>query len=62
MSKLRIALIQMHVEEDKLKNIAIASDFVRKAAEQGVDIAVLPEMFNCPYKTSNFPIYAEDRQ
>jgi predicted amidohydrolase len=59
MSKPRVALIQMHVEEDKLKNIEIASEFVKKAAEQGIDMAVLPEMFNCPYKTSNFPVYAE---
>lgn len=60
MNKLRVALIQMHVEEDKLKNIAIASGFVKSAAEQGVDMAVLPEMFNCPYKTANFPVYAEE--
>lgn len=60
MNKLRVAMIQMHVEEDKLKNIANASEFVRKAAEQNIDMAVLPEMFNCPYKTSNFPVYAEE--
>ncbi|HWQ29502.1 MAG TPA: carbon-nitrogen hydrolase family protein [Negativicutes bacterium] len=60
MKKPKVALIQMHVEEDKLKNIANASDFVKEAVKQGADIAVLPEMFNCPYKTSNFPIYAEE--
>jgi predicted amidohydrolase len=60
MNKPRVAMIQMHVEEDKLKNIANASEFVKKAVEQGVDIATLPEMFCCPYKTSNFPIYAEE--
>ncbi|HYE82075.1 MAG TPA: carbon-nitrogen hydrolase family protein [Clostridia bacterium] len=60
MNKPRVAMIQMHVEEDKLKNIANASEFVRKAAEQNADIAVLPEMFNCPYKTPNFPAYAEE--
>lgn len=59
MNKPRIAMIQMHVEEDKLKNIANASELVKKAVEQGIDMAVLPEMFNCPYKTSNFPVYAE---
>jgi len=59
-NKPRVAMIQMHVEEDKLKNIANASEFVRKAAEQNADIAVLPEMFNCPYKTPNFPAYAEE--
>ncbi|MHB1393347.1 MAG: carbon-nitrogen hydrolase family protein [Clostridia bacterium] len=60
MNKPRVSMIQMHVEEDKLKNIANASAFVKKAAEQGVDMAILPEMFCCPYKTSNFPVYAEE--
>ena len=60
MNKPKVALIQMHVEEDKLRNMVKASDFIRKAAEQNIDIAVLPEMFNCPYKTSNFPVYAEE--
>ncbi|MDD4503550.1 MAG: carbon-nitrogen hydrolase family protein [Clostridiaceae bacterium] len=59
MNKPRIALIQMHVEEDKLRNIANASELVKKAAEQNADMVILPEMFCCPYKTSNFPIYAE---
>lgn len=59
MNKPRVAMIQMHVEEDKLKNIANASEFVKKAKEQGADITILPEMFNCPYKTSNFPVFAE---
>lgn len=60
MNKPKVAMIQMHVEEDRLKNIANASEFVKKAVEQGADIAILPEMFNCPYKTSNFPVYAEE--
>lgn len=60
MSNPKVAVIQMHVEEDKMKNMANAAAFVKEAAEQGADIAILPEMFNCPYKTSNFPIYAEE--
>ncbi|MCI6738160.1 MAG: carbon-nitrogen hydrolase family protein [Intestinibacter sp.] len=59
MNKIKIALIQMHVEEDKHKNLENASEFVKKTAEDGCDIAVLPEMFTTPYKTDNFPIYAE---
>jgi predicted amidohydrolase len=59
MNKPRVAAVQMNVNEDKMKNIANASTFIKKAAEQKADIVVLPEMFNCPYKTSNFPIYAE---
>ncbi|MDY4576289.1 MAG: carbon-nitrogen hydrolase family protein [Intestinibacter sp.] len=59
MNKIKIALIQMHVEENKYKNLENASEFVKKVAEEGCDIAVLPEMFTTPYKTENFPIYAE---
>ena len=59
MNKIKIALIQMHVEEDKCKNLENAGEFVKKVAEEGCDIAVLPEMFTTPYKTENFPIYAE---
>lgn len=56
---MKIALIQMHVEEDKLKNLENASEFIKKVSNEGCDIAVLPEMFTTPYKTDNFPIYAE---
>jgi len=59
MNKPRVTIIQMHVEEDKLKNIVNASEFVKQAADKNADMAILPEMFCCPYKTSNFPIYAE---
>jgi omega-amidase len=47
------------VVEDKMENLRNAALQVKKAAEMGADFAVLPEMFNCPYETSNFPIYAE---
>lgn len=59
MNKIKIALIQTHVEENKFNNIKNASEFVKKATSEGCDIAILPEMFTTPYKTSNFPIYAE---
>ncbi|MGN1031870.1 MAG: nitrilase-related carbon-nitrogen hydrolase, partial [Intestinibacter sp.] len=56
---MKIALIQMHVEEDKYKNLENAREFVKKVADEGCDIAILPEMFTTPYKSDNFPIYAE---
>ncbi len=59
MNKIKIALIQTHVEENKFDNIKNASEFVKKATNEGCDIAILPEMFTTPYQTSNFPIYAE---
>ena len=59
MSKIKIALIQMHVEKDKYKNLETANTFIKKVAQEGCDLAILPEMFTTPYKTDNFPIYAE---
>lgn len=60
MNKVKIGLIQMRIQEEKMKNIETAKKFITKLAEEGADIAVLPEMFNCPYNTDNFPIYAEE--
>ena len=56
---MKIAVIQMLVGDDKLLNLDRACDFVAQAAQGGAQVAVLPEMFNCPYKTENFPVYAE---
>lgn len=50
----------MKVQEDKRKNVKIAKEFIERIAKEGGDIAILPEMFNCPYNTVNFPIYAEE--
>ena len=60
MNKMKIGLIQMKVQEEKLKNIDVAKRFIARVVEEGADMAVLPEMFNCPYNTANFPIYAEE--
>ncbi len=54
-----VALIQLKVESKKAENLDRALACIRQAAAQGADIAVLPEMFNCPYQTINFPLYAE---
>lgn len=59
MNKLKVAIIQMIVVKDKMKNIEKASDFIKNVIKEDIDIAVLPEMFLCPYDQSNFPIYAE---
>ena len=53
MNKIKVALIQMHVEEDKDKNLQTARKFVNKAANDGCDLAILPEMFTTPYKTTS---------
>ncbi len=56
---MRVAMIQMQVGEDKVGNLYHAMDLISKAKAGGADLAVLPEMFCCPYETPRFPIYAE---
>ena len=42
----------------KLINIAKAQEMVTSAASKS-DIVVLPEVWNSPYATQSFPVYAE---
>ncbi|NJD01539.1 MAG: carbon-nitrogen hydrolase family protein [Ruminiclostridium sp.] len=55
----RLALCQMDIVDDKGKNVAKALEMLDKAAAGGAAVAVLPEMFNCPYDNSKFSEYAE---
>lgn len=56
---MKIALLQTPVVESKAENLQTAEDCIRTAVENGADIAVLPEMFNCPYSSKYFTKYAE---
>ena len=56
---MKIALIQMKVGMDKDKNLEKARRMVLQAGREGARIAVLPEMFCCPYESKSFPLYAE---
>jgi len=56
---MKLALIQMAAQTDKEASLQLAESYIRKAAAEGADLAVLPEMFCCPYSTENFPVYAE---
>ena len=56
---MKIAAIQMAVGQDKMENVMRAGRYLEQAAAQGADLAVLPEMFCCPYQTELFPVYAE---
>lgn len=58
-SKLRLALIQMSVGDNKAKNIARAVQLIREAAGGGAQLVALPECFNSPYGTNYFHQYAE---
>ena len=58
-SKFKLALIQMKGAATNDENLKNAVQKITEAALQGADIVVLPEMFSCPYKASNFPVYAQ---
>jgi omega-amidase len=59
MDVIKIALIQMKVLEKKKDNLIKAEEKIIKASNDGAKLIILPEMFNCPYKESYFPEYAE---
>ena len=59
MNKINIALCQMNVVDNKEENIRKAIQMIRESKKQGADLAVLPEMFNCPYENEKFIEYAE---
>ena len=56
--ELKIAQIQMPVTADREENIRCACDMVRQAGD--IDMAVLPEMFCCPYDNACFRPYGEE--
>ncbi|KAG6545177.1 hypothetical protein Mapa_013289 [Marchantia paleacea] len=58
--KYKIALCQLSVTKDKVVNIAHAQRAIEAAADEGAQLIVLPEMWNCPYSNDSFPIYAEE--
>ena len=59
MNSIKIALCQMNVVDNKEKNIEKAIQMIKESKKQGADLAVLPEMFNCPYENEKFVEYAE---
>ena len=54
---MRVALIQMPVVHNKQANLDTAVQKIRNAAAEGIDFAVLPEMFCCPYGNEHFAVY-----
>ena len=57
---MKIGLCQLRVEPEKEKNLEKAARMLKTAAGAGAEMAVLPEMFNCPYQQDLFPVYAEE--
>lgn len=60
MSKIKIALCQMDVIDNKQENILKATSMINEAASLDSNFVVLPEMFNCPYSNDKFVEYAEE--
>lgn len=59
MNTIKVAMLQTKVWEEKEKNIQQLEKLLKKLEAERLDLVTLPEMFNCPYQTSNFPVYAE---
>jgi len=62
MKIIKIANLQLKVYADKKENVNQIRRILEKDELAEVDFITLPEMFNCPYQTSNFPVYAEEDQ
>ncbi|WP_330577777.1 carbon-nitrogen hydrolase family protein [Alkaliphilus serpentinus] len=61
MKKLTLSVCQMMVSDKKEDNLKKAEDMIRRAVnDDGANLVVLPEMFNCPYNNSYFPGFAEE--
>lgn len=59
MDRFNFALIQMRVGPDKDDNLDRAARMLAEAREKDIELAILPEMFNCPYGVKHFPDFAE---
>lgn len=59
MPKIKTAILQTHVYKDKTRNIIQAAELLAAPELEDIDLAVLPEMFCCPYENKCFPEYAE---
>ncbi|KAL2945152.1 Omega-amidase chloroplastic [Bienertia sinuspersici] len=64
LTKFKIALCQLSVTTDKVRNISHAREVIEEAANKGAQLVLLPvsvlEIWNSPYSNDSFPVYAED--
>lgn len=61
MSKIKLALFQTKVYDNVQANLDQLEQWLDEKLEPGTDLVLLPEIFVCPYKSSDFPVYAEER-
>lgn len=57
---MKIAQLQTHVYPEKQRSLAQVEAYVDKVMPEKPDLVTLGEMFQCPYVTQNFPLYAEE--
>ncbi len=57
----KIAMLQVPVTADKEANLSHCCGEIRRAAEAGAGMVILPEMFSCPYEASAFSRFAEPK-
>ena len=62
MTRVKIALCQMNVVDNKDENLKNAERMIEKSVDENSDFIVLPEMFNCPYSNDKFIEYGEEEQ
>lgn len=55
----RLGIAQLQVTASKADNLLKTAQVVKKLADKGANIVVLPECFNSPYGTEFFEKYAE---
>lgn len=58
-SSIILGICQLAVTADKALNISKAEAMITSAAKANCQVAILPEMFNCPYQAELFKQYAE---
>lgn len=59
MTKIKLALCQMNVVDNKEKNIKTARLMIEESISKNANFIILPEMFNCPYSNDKFIEYGE---
>lgn len=57
--KMKVAVLQTKVFADKNENLEQVKALMAREDVAACDLVTLPEMWNCPYQTENFSIYAE---
>lgn len=59
MNKIKVAMLQSHVFAEKEENLKALRRKLEELVPEKPDLVTLPEMFDCPYQNSCFPVYAE---